>query len=353
MSIEEKLFGLLRSSLWGGPYDVTISLEEVRQLINLANKQAVGGLVIDWLFKKDVHMEQGLLFEAIGFLEQVRQKNKQMNQEVAGFARLMKSSNVDYLVVKGQTIASLYPEPCIRMPGDIDFLVKDYYYASEVLKKQWGVEFPKQMAEKEFAFSRGSILYELHTYLIDFGSNKHKLYWEKILSESRSFSLKIGGEKVNVMEPTLCAVYLFLHLFFHFVKEGLGLRQLCDWAIMMHYYSDEIENKRLAEILNKIGMLKAFCVFGTILVDKLGMKDFPLALMERDRKLQARILKDIMYGGNFGREKHDAKQVGLRHKFETMLLTMTNCWRYYTLAPKEMLLIPYRRMVVNLKLLKQ
>ena len=298
-------------------------------------------------------MEQDALFEAIGFLEQVKQENKRMNQEVAMFAQLMEISGLDYIVVKGQTLAALYPEPLVRMPGDIDFLVKDYYVASKVLKERWGVELPSQMAEKEIAFSHSGILYELHTYLIDFGSNKHKQYWEKMLSESLPSSIKIGGVEVKVMEPTLYAAYIFLHLFFHFVKEGLGLRQLCDWAVMMHNYKNEIDKEKLEKVLKKVGMYKSFLAFGTILVDKLGMTDFPFVLSEKDRKLQPKIVDDIMYGGNFGRDKHKVEQVGFRYKFETMTLTLRNCMRYITLAPKEMMLLPYRRMVVNLKLLKQ
>lgn len=353
MKIEEKLFGLLRLSLWNLPYDVSISSVEIRQLISCAEKQAVSGLVIDSLFKKDVRMEQEVLFEAIGFLEQIKQENKKMNQDVAAFARLMDSSNVDYLVVKGQTIAALYPEPYIRMSGDVDFLIKDYAYTSKVLRKQWDVVLPTQMAEKEIAFTHNGTLYELHTYLIDFGSNKHKQYWEKQLSESNPSSIMIDGEEVKVMDPTLYVTYVFLHLFFHFVKEGLGLRQLCDWAVIMQHYAEKIEIERLTEILNKIGLLKAFCAFGTILVDKLGMKDFPLPLTERDRKLQSKILADIMRSGNFGREKHEVKHIGLKYKLETMLFTLSNCWQYFALAPKEMMLIPYRRIAVNLRLLKQ
>ncbi|MBQ9668624.1 MAG: nucleotidyltransferase family protein [Prevotella sp.] len=348
--IEQKLLVLLGEALWGVSSDIIISPKDAGRLIRLADKQAVAGLIIDLLIRKDVRMEQQTLFDAIGYLERIKHENEQMNREVAMFARLMAETGTDYLVVKGQTLAALYPNPNIRMPGDIDFLIYDYLYVSNILKKNWGVELPHQMVEKEFAFTHSKALYELHSYLIDFGSNKHKRYWEKKLSESISSVINIGGEDVKIMEPTLYAAYIFIHLFFHFVKEGLGLRHLCDWAIMMHHYKDEIDKVLLAEALSKLGLLKAFCAFGTILVDKLGMKDFPLTLTEKDRKLQPQIMEDIMRSGNFGRDKRKVKKVGLRFKIETMAFILKNCVRYFSLAPKEMLLIPYRRMAVNLKL---
>ena len=351
--IELKLFGLLQQALWGTPFEGEITPKEAGELINLAEKQAVSGLIINALIKKDVRMDQMKLFEAIGYLEQIKLGNQRMNREVAEFGRLMSGTYTEYVVVKGQTIAALYPEPLVRVPGDIDFLIHDYQHTSKVLKEHWDVEIPQQMIEKEVSFTHGEALYELHTYLIDFGSNKHKRYWERALAENKPATINIGGEEVKVIEPTLYAVYIFMHLFFHFVKEGLGLRHLCDWAVMMHYYAEEIDKVRLREVLQNLGLLKAFLAFGTILVDKLGMKDFPLALSDKNRKMQSRILNDILQSGNFGRGKRNTQTVGIRYKFETMLFVLSNCMRYFSLAPKELMLIPYRRLVVNLKLLKR
>lgn len=350
--IERKLFGLLRQALWDTPFEGDISPKETCELIGLAEKQTLSGLIIDALIKKDVRMEQMTLFESIGYLEQIKQENHLINREVAAFARLMADTGTEYVVVKGQTIAALYPNPIIRMPGDIDFLINDYQQASHILKEKWGIELPRRMIEKELSFKHEKTLYELHTYLIDFGSNKHKRYWERALAESKPAIIEIDGEEVKVIEPTLNAVYIFIHLFFHFIKEGLGLRHLCDWAVMMHHYAEEIDKERLMEVLQKVGLLKAFLAFGSILTDKLGMKDFPLALSDKDRRLQSRILNDILKSGNFGREKRNVKKVGFRYKLETMLFVLSNCMRYFSLAPKELMLIPYRRMVVNVRFLK-
>ena len=347
----EKLLSVLGYSLWGTAIEDKVSKDDAQELIAMAEKQAVSGLIIDALIKKDVRMEQMTLLEAFGYLEQIKQENQRMNREVAAFARLMADTGTEYAVVKGQTLAALYPEPLVRMSGDIDFLIQDYQYVAKVLNGRWGIELPKQMVEKEIAFTHADALYELHTYLIDFGSNKHKRYWEQALAESKPVTINIDGEQVKVIEPTLNAVYIFMHLFFHFVKEGIGLRHLCDWAVMMHYYAEEIDKERLTEVLNKVDLLKAFLAFGTILVDKLGMKDFPLTLSEKDRKYQSRILSDIMHSGNFGREKRNVQEVGIRYKLETMFFVLSNCIRYFSLAPMELMLIPYRRLVVNWKLM--
>lgn len=260
----ELLLLVLRNALWGGAIYEDILEDELNKILIFAEKHAISGLIIDALIKNDVRMERQTLFEAIGYLEQIKQENRLMNREVAEFARLMTDSRTEYVVVKGQTLAALYPEPLVRMSGDIDFLIQDYQHVSNVLKDYWGVLLPRQMSEKEVSFTHGKTLYELHTYLIDFGSNKHKRNWERALAESKPVTINIGVEKVRVIEPTLYAVYIFMHLFFHFVKEGIGLRHLCDWAVMMHHYEVEIDKIRLTEVLQNLGLLKAFLSFGTI-----------------------------------------------------------------------------------------
>lgn len=351
--IDRKLLGLLREALWGTPFDDCISAAEARQLIAQAEKQTVAGLLIDTLIKKNVRMDQQTVFEAYVRLEQIKRQNQTINAAVTRFARLMDDEKIDYVVVKGQTLAVLYPEPLTRMSGDIDFLVSDYQRTAEVLRAKWGVDLPKRLLWKEFAFTYGNALYELHTFLVDFGSRKHHRYWEQALAASTPASVQVGGERVSVMEPTLYAAYVFIHLFFHFIYTGIGLRHLCDWAIMMHHYRDEIDKERLETLLKNVGLLKAFCAFGTILVDDLGMPDFPLALRDEDRKWQPRIMKSVLQGGNFGHGKRVVQQSGIRHRIETVLFTLNNSLRYMALAPREMCLILYRRTIVNFKLVLQ
>ena len=353
MTIKEKLFGLLREALWGTPFNEMISPEEARRLISMADKQAVAGLVIDMLVRKNVRMEQQTVFEAYGYLEQIKLQNREMNAEVAALARLMADTKTEYVIVKGQTLAALYPDTLLRMSGDIDFLVKDYRHAADVIKTHWGIGLPKRLAEKEVSFTHGQALYELHNYLIDFGSSRHKRHWENALAKSNHTYIIIDGERVNVMEPTLYVAYVFIRLFFHFIHEGIGLRHLCDWAVLIHRYANETDKTRLTEVLQGVGLLKAFKAFGCILIDQLGMTEFPYPLAKKDHRLQQRTLKDILNGGNFGRDNRNVKSVGLKYKAETMWLTITNSIRYCPLAPKEMLLMTYRRVIINFELLFQ
>lgn len=121
----KQLFTFLRNALWRIDNYVPkeLSEKEVSQLISIAEEQTVSGLVVEAIIRNDIKIPQEWVFEAVGIDNQTKQANKQLNDELNEFVKLPLK---DYVVVKGQTIATLYPEPLARMSGDIDFLVQDY-----------------------------------------------------------------------------------------------------------------------------------------------------------------------------------------------------------------------------------
>lgn len=256
-----------------------------------------------------------------------------------------------YLIVKGQTICCLYPQPELRQPGDIDFLVSKITNISQIFPN---AEIPSKLKEKEYGYEHNGITYELHTRLIDFGCKKHRILWEDQISKEwlENYCVNIGGVEVCTLSPTLNVVYLFVHLFFHFIREGISMRQLCDWAIVLNHYHNEIDRKQIASLLKSLDMIKAYKAFGVILVDELGLsKDvFPVDLDDNDRKWKYDILNKIFKGGNFGILNHKDKAT-LGFKFETFKMTASNCIKFYRLAPSELMMMIPKMVYINSKLL--
>ena len=352
MSIEEKFLGVFRQALWGEePFTSNIERDDVRSLIAEAKKQTVAGLVIDVLTRNNVSMDRETVMQSMLFLQQVKATNLRVNEALKSFVTLMDEAGLDYMVVKGQTIAAFYPQPLLRTSGDIDFRIKDFEASRRLLAEKWDVHLPETMKEKEQVFEYQGVTFELHTRLVDFYSKKHQRYWNEIV-EKDTYTVIVDGVEIRTMSPTVYAVYVFLHLFFHFIREGVGLRQLCDWAILMHHWEKDIDKERLAEILTNVGMTKAYRAFGCILTDSLGLKNFPFEATEKNRRTGQKILQEIFKVGNFG--KYDRKGYkGMRFKIETMMRSLRNCVRYMSLSPKELSLFIPKRIWLNIRLGKQ
>lgn len=356
MTMVDKLFSLLRSALWGEPFQGEVSKQEFAQILKLAKEQTVTGLVFNVL--KDAKIEgtlnKSIIFENIGLTEQIKHQNAIINRELCSFASRSQDAGLKYLVVKGQTIGCLYANPGLRAPGDIDFLVTQKTQISQIIHLFPDAVIPQRLTEKEYGFESNGVTYELHIRLIDFGCKKHQAVWEDIIAEEwgKNYFVEIDGVKVKTLSPTINAVYLFLHLFFHLIREGVSLRQFCDWAIMLHHYRNEIDKDVLKGILLQLDMIRGYKAFGTILVDELGLpvEDFPLSLADEDRGMKGKILGDIFKGGNFGKHNHKSKSA-LGFKLETFRMAVNNSIRYYSLAPSEMRMMIPKMLKINLKLL--
>lgn len=132
----------------------------------------------------------------------------------------------------------------------------------------------------------------------------------------------------------------------------MPLRQLCDWALVLHHYKDEIDRDMLMAILHELDLFDAYCAFETILVDKIGLsaKELAIPISDGDRKWQGTILGDIFRGGNFGKLNHQARS-SWKYKVETMGVAMRNSFRYYRLCPSEVGGMIPRLVKVNWKIL--
>jgi hypothetical protein len=155
----------------------------------------------------------------------------------------------------------------------------------------------------------------------------------------------VDGIKVRTLSPTTNVVYTFYHPFNHFIKEGIGLRQIVDLAVMLYAYHDEIDKDKLKRMLRKLGLYCMFKAFGTILTDYIGLSEkyFPFKLVEKDRKKENLILADVLYKGNFAKSVRNNNLSAMQYKKETFKLMFRQCCNYFSLAPSELIFFMPRR----------
>ena len=365
---------ILRRALWNESFEGILSPKEFKGVLSLAEGQTVFGLVFDAIEnskvkgsqeveRTDTSKTQLTILGAIGMQQQIRRQNALINKELSDFADKCNRQGIDYLVVKGQTIDCLYPKPGLRQAGDIDFLVHDSSTSQttgsgvqlmvDEISELLGVKIPK-MVEYEVSFNRHGIVYELHKSLRGWAKRRHQTIWDSLIEQEwkENHYVEIDGVKVRTLSPTQNAAYVFIHLFFHFIREGVSLRQLCDWMMVLHHYKDKINKKKLIDILSGLDLIKAYKAFGSILIEDFGLpaSEFPFELSDNDRKWHDRILEDIFKGGNFGRLRHQAKSTW-NFKMETLCIALRNSLRYYRLCPSEIGGMIPRLVKVNLRIM--
>ena len=342
-NVELKLFlSLLREALWRNSGNIPSELteEESKRLFPLAEKQAVLGLIIDSLIRNDVKMPQMRVFEAIGTFEQIKNANQHVNEGVADLHQLMKKYGVNYAVIKGQAVATCYPEPLLRQSGDIDYYSNPGYYdrSMQAVKDMWKITPEIHGSEKHADYDYKGNRYEAHFLLTDLHSRSRNDYLQSVIDSDQRSTVTINGEKVRTFSPTLHSLYIFLHIYFHLIELGVGLRQFCDWAVMLHACKNEIDHEAIKRHLKVFGMEKAYRACGAILVRDLGLPEdeFTYELSDSDMHYADKILDVVMYRGNMGHYNKRGGFHGWKHKVESTAIKLSHFVKFYPLAPAFM-----------------
>ena len=349
---EKHLFELLRDELWNTGISFTeLSHEDYAALIQIASEQTVTGLVANSLIRNGVKLSRTDAVELYARIKSIEQGNDNVNKNLVSFVQFMERKDVDYIIVKGQVTGALYPTPNARMSGDIDlyFVGENYNRIKNLVEQRLGRKLGKLSDGKHVEFRINGVVYELHDKLSRLATRKHQEYWDRKIDQAireKTDNVVIDGKDVKTLSGTYNAIYVFVHLFYHMTASGVGLRQLCDWTMVLKAADNNyrklsaIDKERLEEVLTRLGYIKAYKAMGAFVVGYLGLPEemFPLTIGQKDKKWTETIKKNILKRGNFGRTGRKVKDIGVLHSMETGYLNMAQTLTFYRLAPQEVLL---------------
>jgi len=335
-------FTLLRSSLWNRPFEASISEETLLEIIEVAKEQSVQALIADALIRNNVRItNKKAIGQLMSYVGKTEEKNRSINRELVSLTKFLRQHGARFVVVKGQTLGSFYRNPLLRVSGDIDFyVVNDDCKASVIRSLEKMVKMDKTNEFLHDTFRLRDTEFELHHRLAAFSVRHHQRFFDQLVDNDilgAATWVQIDGEDVPTLSPTLNAAYTFIHIYHHFLKEGIGIRQFCDWAMLLHKKRDDIDRDRLKQTLSGLGYLKAYRAFGTILIDEIGLsrEEFPFDLSEKDFRWKEKIMDVIFTGGNFGKYGRSTEQAGWAHSLETGLRSANHVFRFFSLSPRE------------------
>ena len=305
-----KFYALVKGGLWGKlPSDSNFDGEtDWTTIYNYSRQQALLGNVLDGinLLPEEQRPPRPLYLKWCAEVLQIEDENQRMDKEVVNLFKMLRENGVNPILMKGQAIARNYPDPLHRISGDIDIYIgkKDYDKVNSLLAIE-GKQLEK-WSPKHVMFEWHNVIVENHRLLAKMDSPVTNRKFYRIIDEgfqpSQVSKIEIEGYNITIPSVDFDVMFLLLHSVIHLMGYGVGLRQICDWAMLLHNKKDEINPDVVKRLLKSLTLTKSARVFGALAVKYLGLpkENLILPYSSKDEKVAEKVLEDIWYSGNFG-----------------------------------------------------
>lgn len=355
-------FALLRSALWNEA-ECDANQPDWKEVLETARRQTTMGLVCHAALQSEVG--QALPDKNKAYLRQrlvsLALSHQRINAMIARLVSAFRDNGIESVLMKGQGVAANYPVAELRQCGDIDLYVgKENYDAACALVNTMAGE--KEAAkgygtELNYHVKVEGIVVEIHRLTSLFYYREMNAIYEPYSDKGMSVggnSMMINGVNVWLPADTFNVLFVFHHAYNHFISGGIGMRQLCDWAMLLHAKRETINREELLDMLCRLNLLDAWQVFGCIAVDWLGLPKEEMPFYDGNCSKRAkRAVNIILKEGNFGTEwsmaKKHRRQTGLKRRLTTFFSIQIRQWRLFWVFPKIALRLYREKMLGGVK----
>ena len=315
------------------------SAKEWAEIYAESKRQAVTGILLHGIDRllAEQRPSQAFLLQWIGVGQMIEQRNRLMNGRCVELLRKLENHGLQGAILKGQGIAKLYDgggkkekerDDCLsglRQSGDIDVYVDCGLKGALAFAKSLGldkVEWDyKHLHLNVWCDTEVEMHYRVEV-LLNLRKNRKLQKWfmeheNEIFNLNDNVDLNLNTDKTDgtdwMVTPTVefNVFYILLHIYRHFLYEGVGMRQIVDYYMVLKNLDVNLNlNESYAyKGVREFGMEKFAKGLMWVMQEALGMPR-EWMLWKPDKKEGEYILKQVMKGGNFGHYDERLKHAG-------------------------------------------
>ena len=225
-----------------------------QELYSFASKQALLGLCFDGIERlgkeypeemKQNPIRRELLMNWMGKAQQIRRQNRKVNLVASKLFSMLREDGMRCCVLKGQGNALMYPNPYSRTPGDIDVWIDaSRERIMEYAQKEFELEDDIRLQHLETSLD--GVPVELHFFPCSMNNPIYHARLQKWfrrnadLQCSHIVGLPDGAGDIAIPATAFNVVYQLTHLYHHFFDEGIGMRQIIDYFLVVNDFSKNV-----------------------------------------------------------------------------------------------------------------
>ena len=289
-------------------------LEEAswRRIHRLAVSHAVPAFVGDRILTlpKEALPNRDMRLMIFSEIELTRRGNAYLTKALGQLQKTYEAAGLPFILLKGLSLGCFYPDAALRSGGDLDILFHsdaDYERGNELLRKAGHkLHDDSEVRYGHTAFTYGRTIVENHARAVFFDHKRHNRHFDALVQEAISSGSLItqhhGDYTIKTLPHELNVVYIFIHLFFHWLHWGVGFRQYSDWLLMMTKLKGQLDEEKILSMAKDLDILYPMQLFAQAAIRYLRVSPeiFPFPLLHQDDPHTEQIIRDVMYSGNFG-----------------------------------------------------
>ena len=225
-----------------------------QELYSFASKQALLGLCFEGIERlgkeypeelKQNPIGRELLMTWMGKAQQIRRQNMKVNAVAGKLFAMLREDGMRCCILKGQGNALMYPNPYSRTPGDIDVWIDaSRERIMEYAQKKF--ELGDNIRLQHLETSLDGVPVELHFFPCSMNNPIYHARLQKWfrrnadLQCSNIVGLPAGAGDIAIPTSAFNVVYQLTHLYHHFFDEGIGMRQIIDYFLVVNDFSKNV-----------------------------------------------------------------------------------------------------------------
>ena len=225
-----------------------------QELYFFASKQALLGLCFEGIERlgkeypeelKQNPIGRELLMTWMGKAQQIRRQNMKVNAVASKLFSMLREDGFRCCILKGQGNALMYPNAYSRNPGDIDVWIDaSRERIMEYAQKKFELEDDIRLQHLETSLD--GVPVELHFFPCSMNNILYHARLQKWfrrnadLQCSHIAGLPDGAGDIAIPTSSFNVVYQLTHLYHHFFDEGIGMRQIIDYFLVVNDFSKNV-----------------------------------------------------------------------------------------------------------------
>ena len=283
--------------------------QQWQELFEMAKKQTLTGIAFAGVERlpADQRPPKEIILQWYTLCESIKKKNAELDRKCAFVSQKFKNEGFENCILKGQGIAQLYPNPALRIPGDIDIWLGGGDEKVIEYVRKFIPQCEPTYHHVDFPIAPGldiEVHYRPSWMCNPFTNRKIQHFFDKCANKQFANVVETASGSFPAPTPLFNRIYILQHIFRHLFFEGIGMRQILDYYFVMLQPMNDDEKREYKTLLKDLGLYK-FATAVCYVMQRIFAIDDRHYIVEPNVKEGEFLLNEILAAGNFG--KHDTR----------------------------------------------